>query len=68
MRYKKKDKAANGKSNKVVIISVTEEMAQLRMAKFVRITADRQIRARNENLNSASSFLQQIRRSALFRL
>jgi hypothetical protein len=46
MRNKKKDREAKEASNKAVIASVTEEMAQLRMAKSARITTDKQIHAR----------------------
>jgi hypothetical protein len=47
MRNEKKDKEAKEASNKAVIASVIEEMAQPRMAKSVRIKADKQIHARD---------------------
>jgi hypothetical protein len=47
MRNKKKDKQGKEASNKAVIASVTEEMAQPRMAKSARITTDKQIHARD---------------------
>jgi hypothetical protein len=46
MRNKKKDKEAKEASNKAAIASVTEEMAQPRIAKSARITTDKQIHAR----------------------
>jgi hypothetical protein len=47
MRNKKKDKEAKEASNKAVIVSVTEEMAQLRMSKSARITTEKQIHVRS---------------------
>jgi hypothetical protein len=47
MRNKKKDKKAKEASNKAVLASVTEEMAQPRLAKSARITTDKQINARD---------------------
>ena len=47
MRNKKKDKKAKEASNESVIASVTEEMAQPRMAKSARITTENQIHARD---------------------
>ena len=46
MRNKKKDKKAKESSDKAIIASVTEEMAQPRMTQSVRITTDKQIHAR----------------------
>lgn len=45
MRNKKKDKEAKKASDKAVIVSVTEEMAQPRIVKSARIIIDKQIHA-----------------------
>ena len=47
MRNKKKDKKAEEASNKAIIESVTEEMAQPRMAESAKIKTDEQINARD---------------------
>jgi hypothetical protein len=47
MRNRKKDKKAEEASNKAVIASLTEELAQPRMAKSARITTDKQIHVRD---------------------
>ena len=47
MRKKKKDKKAKEASDKAIIASVTEEMAQPRMTQSARITTDKQIYARD---------------------
>jgi hypothetical protein len=46
MSNKKRDKKAKEASNKAVIASVTEEMAQPRMTKSARIKTEKQIHAR----------------------
>ena len=47
MRAKKKDKHAKETSDKAILASVTEEMAQPRMTRSARITTDKQIHARD---------------------
>jgi hypothetical protein len=47
MPNNKKDKKATDASNKAVIAGVTEEMAQPRMPKSVRIITEKQIHARD---------------------
>ena len=47
MRSKKKDKKAKEASNKAILASVSEEMAQPRMAQSARIATDKQINARD---------------------
>ena len=44
MRNKKKDKKAREASNKAILASVAEEMAQPRMAESARIKTDKQIK------------------------
>ena len=47
MRNKEKDKKAREASNKAILASVTEEMAQPRMAESAKIKTDEQINARD---------------------
>jgi hypothetical protein len=47
MRNKIKDKKAKEAFDKAVIVSVTEEMAQPRMAESAKIAIDKQINARD---------------------
>jgi len=47
MRNKEKDKKAREASNRAILASVTEEMAQPRMAESARIEIDKQMNASN---------------------
>jgi len=57
MRAKKKDKHAKETSDKAILASVTEEMAQPRVAKSAAIRTDKKIVYRMESLYSARFLL-----------
>jgi hypothetical protein len=51
MRNQKKDKKLRKASNKAILASVTQEMAQPRFAKSAQIQTDKQINARDEKIS-----------------